>query len=81
MASLGEGNETVKWVKLQSGSAPSNISLLLVRPNPRHPHDPVPLQVCLSCSLETDHVFTSREKLYSGGRKPIYSDVFRNRQC
>jgi hypothetical protein len=24
---------------------------------------------------------TSTDKLYSGGRKPIYSDVFRNRQC
>jgi hypothetical protein len=24
---------------------------------------------------------TSTEKLYSGGRKPIYSGVFRNRQC
>jgi hypothetical protein len=58
MASLGEGNETVKWVKL-SGSAPPNISWLLVRPDPRHPHDPVSLQVCLSCSLETDHVAAS----------------------
>jgi hypothetical protein len=25
--------------------------------------------------------FISIEKLYSGGRKPIYSGVFRNRQC
>jgi hypothetical protein len=24
---------------------------------------------------------TSTYKLYSGGRKPIYSGVFRNRQC
>jgi hypothetical protein len=24
---------------------------------------------------------TSTEKLYSGGRKPIFSGVFRNRQC
>jgi hypothetical protein len=24
---------------------------------------------------------TSTEKFYSGGCKPIYSDVFRNRQC
>jgi hypothetical protein len=24
---------------------------------------------------------TSTEKLYSGGRKPIYSGIFRNRQC
>jgi hypothetical protein len=26
-------------------------------------------------------LFTSTDKLYSGGRKPIYSDVFQYRQC
>jgi hypothetical protein len=25
--------------------------------------------------------FTSTEKIYTGGRKPIFSDVYRNRQC
>jgi hypothetical protein len=28
-----------------------------------------------------DNHLTSTDKLYSGGPKPIYSGVFRNRQC
>jgi hypothetical protein len=35
-------------------------------------------------SYATHHVrapTTSTDKFYSGGRKPIYSGVFRNRQC
>jgi hypothetical protein len=35
------------------------------------------------CCIDLDFgeaKFTSTEKLYSGGRKPIYSDVFCNRQ-
>jgi hypothetical protein len=29
----------------------------------------------------TPDTLTSTEKLYSGGRKPIFSGVYRNRQC
>jgi hypothetical protein len=31
--------------------------------------------------VENRRGFTSTEKFYTGGRKPIFSGVYRNRQC
>jgi hypothetical protein len=36
---------------------------------------------CTACDVKQHHRRTSTEKLYNNGRKPIFSGVFRNRQC